>query len=78
MNSSLLRRIRTRGSTEQGFLSFFESGNDVPFTLNVSITSTTSRRNTAGMHAHKTLQQLLWCPTERSSDRMMAMKKSYL
>jgi dTDP-4-dehydrorhamnose 3,5-epimerase-like enzyme len=63
MNSSLLRRIRTRGSTEQGFLSFFESGNDVPFTIErvyyIYDVPVETRR---GMHVHKTLQQVLWCP----------------
>lgn len=55
--------LKKIGNGEQGYLSFFESNNDVPFEIKriyyIYDVSVDTKR---GMHAHKTLNQALWCP----------------
>jgi len=58
-----LVNLKKIGSIEQGALSFFESDKDVPFEIKrvyyiYGVPVDTQR----GRHAHKTLQQALWCP----------------
>jgi dTDP-4-dehydrorhamnose 3,5-epimerase-like enzyme len=55
--------LSKNGSDEIGYLSFFESMKDIPFEIkriyySYSVPVGVKR----GMHAHKTLKQLLWCP----------------
>ncbi len=60
---NLLLKIRTTGQDLTGYLSFFEAYKDVPFEIKriyyiYHVPVGTKR----GMHAHKILQQVLWCP----------------
>lgn len=60
---SNLIKNRTFGDTIRGCLSFFEVNNDIPFPIKriyyiYDVPVGTKR----GMHAHKALQQVLWCP----------------
>ena len=55
--------VKQIGSNEMGFLSFFESKKDVPFEIRrIYYTYKVPIGTKRGMHAHKKLQQLLWCP----------------
>jgi len=46
-----------------GYLSFFESQRDIPFDINrVYYTYDVPLDTKRGMHAHKNLKQILWCP----------------
>ncbi|SDC79824.1 sugar 3,4-ketoisomerase [Geotoga petraea] len=56
-------KIKTFGNRSKGFLSFFESNKDIPFEIKriyyiYNVPVNTKR----GMHAHKELNQVLWCP----------------
>lgn len=58
-----LLKIKTKGSETTGFLSYFEEEKDIPFPIKriyyiYDVPIGTKR----GMHAHKELQQILWCP----------------
>lgn len=60
---NLLLNIRTNGDPEKGFLSFFEGGKDVPFPIKrIYYTYDVPVNVKRGMHAHKALQQIVWCP----------------
>jgi dTDP-4-dehydrorhamnose 3,5-epimerase-like enzyme len=55
--------IKRIGNDSIGFLSFFESNKDIPFEIKriyyiYDVPINTKR----GMHAHKELNQFLWCP----------------
>ncbi|MDO7975853.1 sugar 3,4-ketoisomerase [Oceanotoga teriensis] len=55
--------IKTFGNEEQGFLSFFESNKDIPFEIKrIYYTYDVPINTKRGMHAHKELNQVLWCP----------------
>jgi len=60
---NLLINIRTRGNNEFGFLSFFEDSKDITFEIKrIYYTYKVPIDTKRGMHAHKKLQQALWCP----------------
>ena len=55
--------MKKTGNEKLGYLSFFEGAKDVPFEIKrlyyvYEVPVETKR----GMHAHRKLQQLLWCP----------------
>lgn len=51
------------GDSTIGYLSIFESNRDIPFPIKrIYYTYDVPIGTKRGMHAHKTLQQLLWCP----------------
>lgn len=55
--------FKTQGSPEIGFLSFFQTNKDIPFNIKrIYYTYEVPLDLKRGKHAHKTLQQLLWCP----------------
>lgn len=73
--------IKTVGSPEIGYLSFFEAEKDIPFQIKrIYYIHEVPVNTKRGMHAHKKLQQLLWCPF--GAIEVMIddgkMKKSYL
>lgn len=62
MNNKLFETKKI-GNESSGYLSFFESNKDIPFNFKriyyiYDVPGETKR----GMHAHKKLQQVLWCP----------------
>lgn len=55
--------LKKNGDTEKGFLSFFEAGKDIAFDIKrIYYTYDVPVNAKRGMHAHKALQQVLWCP----------------
>lgn len=63
MTKNSLISINKYGNKESGYLSFFESNKDIPFEINrIYFTHSVPTDTKRGMHAHKTLKQLLWCP----------------
>ncbi|MGB3973863.1 MAG: FdtA/QdtA family cupin domain-containing protein, partial [Peptococcia bacterium] len=55
--------FKSIGNEKSGYLSFFESQKDIPFEIKriyyiYDVPVNTKR----GMHAHRNLQQVLWCP----------------
>lgn len=55
--------IKTLGDDEKGNLSFFEANKDIPFEIKrIYYTYDVPIGAKRGMHAHKKLQQLMWCP----------------
>src|SRR5674476_849390 len=51
------------GSKDIGCISFFESNRDIPFDIKrIYYTYSVPVGAKRGMHAHKSLKQLLWCP----------------
>lgn len=55
--------IRTMGDSEKGYLSFYEIENDVPFPIKrIYYTYDVPINVKRGLHAHKKLQQIMWCP----------------
>lgn len=62
MNTHLLS-IKTSGNPDLGYLSFFESNRDIPFSIErVYYIYDVQVGTKRGKHAHKKLQQVLWCP----------------
>jgi dTDP-4-dehydrorhamnose 3,5-epimerase-like enzyme len=62
MKTKILK-IRTKLNQSKGFLSFFETNRDIPFEIKrIYYTYNVPFGTKRGMHAHKTLQQVLWCP----------------
>ena len=60
---NLLLNITTHGNDGVGYLSFFESNKDIPFDIKrIYYTYHVPLDTKRGMHAHKELQQVLWCP----------------
>lgn len=60
---ALLINIRTQGDDKRGYLSFFEAKKDIPFSIKrIYYIYETPINVKRGLHAHKKLQQLLWCP----------------
>lgn len=58
-----LIKITTTGDPTTGHLSFFESQKDIPFDIKrIYYTYDVPVGTKRGMHAHKNLQQILWCP----------------
>ncbi|WP_218673371.1 sugar 3,4-ketoisomerase [Planomicrobium okeanokoites] len=56
-------KINTLGNNENGYLSFFESNKDIDFEIKrIYYIHGVPNGSKRGMHAHKELQQLLWCP----------------
>lgn len=55
--------VKTNGSKELGYLSFFEANKDIPFEIKrIYYTYDVPVGTKRGMHAHKSLNQILWCP----------------
>lgn len=55
--------IKTVNTENEGALSFFEGGKDVPFQIKrIYYIHDVSEGIERGKHAHKTLKQLLFCP----------------
>lgn len=55
--------LKTHGTPDSGYLSFFESQKDIPFDIKrIYYTYDVPVDTKRGMHAHKNLQQVLWCP----------------
>jgi len=62
MNNKLIY-FKKIGMKELGYLSFFESSKDIPFEIKrIYYTYSIPLGVKRGMHAHKELQQLMWCP----------------
>jgi dTDP-4-dehydrorhamnose 3,5-epimerase-like enzyme len=62
MSNSIIR-LTTHGNPTTGYLSFFESKRDIPFDIKrIYYTYNVPVGTKRGMHAHKKLQQILWCP----------------
>ena len=60
---NLLLNITTHGNSKTGDLSFFESNKDIPFEIKrIYYTYNVPVGTKRGMHAHKKLQQIIWCP----------------
>jgi len=60
---TLIIKNKTKVSHLTGFLSFFEANKDIPFEIKrIYYIYNVPKDVKRGMHAHKTLQQLLWCP----------------
>ncbi len=52
------------GNSERGFLSYFESSNDISFEIRrIYYIYDVPVGETRGFHAHKKLKQLIWCPS---------------
>lgn len=63
MTNNKLIFLNKNGKVDAGYLSFFEAEKDIPFPIKrVYYTYNVPVGTKRGMHAHKTLQQLLWCP----------------
>ena len=63
MKNKLLIYLGKIGDGEMGYLSFFQQCNDIPFFFKrIYYTYDVPIGTKRGMHAHKTLQQVLWCP----------------
>lgn len=59
----LILNINTHGNPSIGYLSFFETNRDIPFEIKrIYYTHGVPVETKRGMHAHKQLQQILWCP----------------
>lgn len=60
---NFILNIKTFRGTGLGNLSFFESNKDIPFEIKrIYYTYDVPLGTKRGMHAHKDLQQVLWCP----------------
>jgi dTDP-4-dehydrorhamnose 3,5-epimerase-like enzyme len=56
-------KFKTVKSDLQGSLSFFESYKEIPFTIKrIYFTYNVPSGSKRGLHAHKNLKQVLWCP----------------
>lgn len=54
------------GDPDRGYLSFFEAHKDIPFKIKrIYYTYDVAADTRRGLHAHKELQQVLWCPYGR-------------
>lgn len=55
--------LKKSGSSEIGYLSFFEEIKEIPFQIKrVYYTFDVPVGTKRGMHAHKKLRQVMWCP----------------
>ena len=62
-NYNRMINLKSLGNDNEGYLTFFESFKEIPFNIKrVYFTHSVPVGVKRGMHAHKTLQQLLWCP----------------
>lgn len=56
-------RLEKIGSREHGYLSVIETNRDIDFSImRIYYTYDVPVGTKRGMHAHKNLQQILWCP----------------
>lgn len=63
MRENKLLSIKTNGSSELGYLHFFEENKDIPFEIKrIYYICDVPLEKKRGMHAHKKLKQVLWCP----------------
>ena len=57
------KSFKTHGDKSIGQLSYFESNKDIPFEIKrIYYTYDVPIDTKRGMHAHKSLKQVLWCP----------------
>jgi len=62
-SENLIILNETKGNSEYGYLSYFESFKDVPFEIKrIYYIYDVPMGIKRGMHAHKKLRQLIWCP----------------
>ncbi len=55
--------LKKNGQKTKGYLSFFEEERDIPFQIKrIYYIYDTPNGVNRGMHAHKNLNQVLWCP----------------
>jgi dTDP-4-dehydrorhamnose 3,5-epimerase-like enzyme len=58
-----LIRFKSVNDNSKGTLAFFETNKDIPFEIKrIYFTYGVELGTVRGMHAHKKLKQLLWCP----------------
>lgn len=56
-------QLQSFGCNSNGYLSFFETKSDIPFDIKrIYYTYNVPVNMKRGMHAHKNLSQVLWCP----------------
>lgn len=70
-----------KGTDKIGYLSFFECNKDIPFYIKrIYYIYNVPMDVKRGMHAHKNLQQLLWCPLGEIKITLDdgRMKKTYI
>lgn len=61
--SNEIIELKKTGSKDIGYLSFFETNKDILFDIKrIYYTYDVPVDTKRGMHAHKNLQQILWCP----------------
>lgn len=61
--SERFKYLEKIGNDGTGYLSFFESGRDISFEIKrIYYIYDVPINEKRGMHAHKKLQQILWCP----------------
>lgn len=60
---NFIKLIKTKGNNDHGYLSYFESSKDIPFEIKrIYYIYDVPVGSIRGMHAHKKLSQLIWCP----------------
>lgn len=63
MENNILVHLDKSGDIYKGYLSFFETNKDIPFEIKrIYYIYDVPLGKKRGMHAHKTLCQVLWCP----------------
>ena len=63
MRDNRLISFSSKGKASTGYLSYFETNKDIPFGIKrIYYIYDVPVKTKRGMHAHKKLQQLLWCP----------------
>ena len=63
MTTNHIINLPQHGSPEIGYLSLFEENNQIPFGIKrIYYTYDVPVGVKRGMHAHKKLQQVIWCP----------------
>lgn len=61
--TNYLFELTKNGDSNFGYLSFFEANKHIPFAIKrIYYTYDVPLEIKRGMHAHKNLQQVLWCP----------------
>ncbi|ATW24493.1 sugar 3,4-ketoisomerase [Candidatus Formimonas warabiya] len=63
MTNTAILSLSTHGNPTTGYLSFFELHKEIPFHIKrIYYTYNVPVNTKRGMHAHKKLKQILWCP----------------
>lgn len=80
-NINRIFELQSFGCSSKGYLSFFEVENDIPFDIKrIYYTYDVPLGIKRGMHAHKNLIQVLWCPYGKIEVILDdgSMKKNYI